>query len=52
MTEKARNGTMKGKGKKMVWKKFLNMRVGIVDEEPTQKRLPPIKLDSKLSYMS
>jgi len=37
----------------MVWKKFLNTKIGIRDDtDHEEKRLPPIKLDGRLSTMS
>lgn len=35
------------KSKKRIWKKFLNVRAGIVEQEIGGKKLPPIRIDNK-----
>ena len=34
--------------KKQGWKRYLNTKIGILDELEAQKCLPPIQLDSKM----
>ena len=43
---------VKSKGKSAAWKKFLNLKAGIIEDEVVEKKLPPIKLDNKSSQTS
>ena len=44
--DRASQGVLKS-AKSSMWKKFLNMKAGIVEPESNTKRLPPIRLDNK-----